>query len=390
MTAGLRDFNRERVLSAIRMGTATSRVDLVRMTGLARSTIAGLVADLIRAGIVVEERVEPGPAATPRSVGRPPLELRVRAREGRVVGIDFGHSHVTVGIGDLNGRLLGSRTAALNVDSSPGDALARAARDLTLLLDELSVSPAEVVGAAMGLPAPVDVSSGRVRSSNILPAWIDWAPGQEFTRLTGLPVLVENDANLGAIGEINAGAAVGLRDVVYVKVATGIGAGLVLDGTLFRGARGTAGEIGHQQVIESGGAVCRCGNRGCLETAVSTVVLPRLLEPTQGPGTTLEDLVGLVNAGDVGATRLIVGAGRMIGRVLANLCNALDPQALIIGGELGRVGDPLLAGVRQALDEYGEPDLVRTLLVRVGALGAQAELLGALVLAGTVPHPAEA
>ena len=167
--------------------------------------------------------------------------------------------------------------------------------------------------------------------------------------------------------------------MIYVKVSSGIGAGIVIDGRLHRGVTGLAGELGHVRV-RSEGAVCRCGNRGCLETVASTDALLDLLRPAHGSELNVRGLVELIADGDAGAQRVVNDAGREIGRVLAGLCNILSPAAVIVGGDLAVVGDPLLTGIREALDRYALPSVRAALELKAGVLGDRAEVLGALAL----------
>ena len=185
------------------------------------------------------------------------------------------------------------------------------------------------------------------------------------SRRLDLPVTVDNDANLGALAEVSLGAARGLTDVIYVMVSSGIGSGLILGGRLHRGATGFAGELGHVYVVEKG-AVCRCGNRGCLETVASTDALLELLRPTHGPGFTLAQMIELLAAGDRAANRVVYDGGRAIGRVLAGFISLLDPQAIILGGELSAAGEPLLNGIRDAIDRYAMPGSPARVEVKAG------------------------
>jgi predicted NBD/HSP70 family sugar kinase len=190
---------------------------------------------------------------------------------------------------------------------------------------------------------------------------------------------VDNDANLGALAEASFGAGRGLSDIIYVRVGSGVGAGLVLGGRLHRGAAGLAGEIGHVQVLADG-AVCRCGNRGCLETVAGEGALRALLRPARGHEVTRREIVELIAAGDLGATRLVNDAGRAIGRLLADLCNAVNPDAVVVGGELGEAGEPLLDGIREAVDRFALPGAAEVVKVVHAQLGERAEVLGALAL----------
>jgi predicted NBD/HSP70 family sugar kinase len=364
------------VLAALRDRHATNRGELCRVTGLARTTVTSLVAELLGDGIVVEGPAEPG---TGRA-GRPAAALTLAPQPQLVVGIDFGHSHCTVGIADSAARVVAECSTPMDVDASADRALAHAAATVHRLVEGLGARRTLVTGAALGLPAPVDLRTGAVGSGNILPGWVDRRPAAELAELLGLPVAVDNDANLGALAEATYGAARGMSDVVYVKVSTGIGAGLVLGGEVFRGSTGLAGEIGHVPV-DPDGAVCRCGNRGCLETVVSVTHVLRLLQPAHREPLDVARVVELVEAGDVGAARVLRDAGATIGRVLADLCNGLNPEALVLGGELSQVGEALLGGVRESIGRSAQPGIVRALRVLAGTLGPRAQLLGAVALA---------
>jgi predicted NBD/HSP70 family sugar kinase len=237
-----------------------------------------------------------------------------------------------------------------------------------------------VINVGMGVPGPLLHVDGTVGSGAILPGWVGVHAGEEMQRRLGLPVVVDNDANLGALAEAMIGAGRGARELVYLKVASGIGAGLVIDGRVHHGAGGTAGELGHLLVDEEG-QVCRCGNRGCLETVAA---VPRLLEQlsrTHGSGLRIEDVVGLAAGGDPGCQRVIADAGRHIGRAVAMLCNLLNPARVIVGGDLSAAGDLLLDPLRAALRRYAIPAAAEAVEVRAGVLGEQAEVRGAVALA---------
>jgi predicted NBD/HSP70 family sugar kinase len=372
----LREVNRLRVIDALRRSGTASRSDLARQTGLSRTTVASVVADLQGHGLVVE--CADNSATTGR--GRPPAMLRLDASAGAVLGVDFGHRHVRVAVGDLSSTVLAERVTELDVD---GDALAALDTAAALAADaiaEAGIASDRIVGATMGIPAPFDRSTGRISSSVMLPSWQALRPAEELAHRLGVPIEADNDANLGALGEVRFGAGRGFDDVLYVKVASGIGAGLVLDGRLHRGATGTAGEIGHIAVLPSG-PVCICGNRGCLEAVAAAGPVLAALRAAHGPHLSLPAMLALVAAGDVAASRVVNDAGRAIGRVLADLCNLVNPSAIVIGGALSLAGEPLLAGVRDALDRYALPGAARVVELKAGVLGARAEVLGALALA---------
>ena len=200
-----------------------------------------------------------------------------------------------------------------------------------------------------------------------------------------MPVKVENDANLGALAELMWGAAKGRTEVAYIKVSTGIGAGLVSDGRLQHGVGGTAGEIGHTLVAD-GGPVCRCGNRGCLETLASSRAIAGLLSDSRREEISSRRLMELCEAGDSAAQRLIGDAGRAIGLAVANLCNLVNPKCVIVGGDLSAAGEVLLGPLRETVRRHAIPSAVEDLEVVAGMLGERAELLGALAL---VMHESE-
>jgi len=191
--------------------------------------------------------------------------------------------------------------------------------------------------------------------------------------------MVDNDANLGALAEYTAGAGRGVSDIVYLKLASGIGAGLVLDGRLHRGVTGIAGEVGHVR-SNPDGRVCRCGNRGCLETVAAAPALVELLRVSHGEELTSADLLRLAEQGDVGVRRVFADAGRSVGEAIAPLINAVNPGLVIVGGELSAVGEPLLDGIRTSVERYALPAAAAALEVVPGILGERAEVLGAVAL----------
>lgn len=372
--ATLRELNRLRIVDALRNGAA-SRSQLVRLTGLSRTTVTSLVADLQAAGLVVEQA--DGTASHGR--GRPPSLLRLDPSAGAALGIDFGHTHLRVAVADLASTLLAERSVELDVDLEAARALDAAVRLASKVLDDAGVSHAELVGAGMGLPGPIDRRTGTVGSSVILPGWRGLDAGAELSRRLQVHVEVDNDANLGALAEYAFGAGRGADSLVYVKISSGIGAGLVFGGRLYHGVTGVAGEMGHVQVLQDG-LVCRCGNRGCLETVAATGPLLALLRPVHGADLTVQGLLELVASGDPGARRVVNDAGRAVGRVVADLCNHLNPAAVVVGGEISAAGDPLLAGIREAVDRYAQPGAASAVEIRPAELGDRAEMLGALAL----------
>jgi predicted NBD/HSP70 family sugar kinase len=371
----IRELNRLRVVDALRQSGTASRSDLARATGLSRTTVASLVSDLQSRGLIVEED---GERPQPTGRGRPPVLLRLDAAAGSALGIDFGHSHVRVAVADLASTVLAERFLELDVDDAPEESLDAAADLVAEVLADAGVDGSRVIGAGMALAAPIDRHKG-VLGSTVLPGWAGIQAGEELSRRLEIPVELDNDANLGALAEVSFGAGRGFADVVYVMISAGIGAGLVLGGRLYHGTSGTAGELGHVQVRPEG-AVCRCGSRGCLETVAATGPLLSLLRPTHGADLTLQGLLKHVADGDLPARRVVSDAGRAVGRALADLCNYLNPAAVVVGGDLSPAGEPLLDGIREAIDRFALPGAAEAVEVRAAVLGERAEVLGALAL----------
>jgi predicted NBD/HSP70 family sugar kinase len=371
----LRELNRLRVVDALRRAGTASRTDLARMTGISRTTVATLVSDLQSRGLIVEM---PDARTEPSGRGRPPVLLRLDAAAGAALGVDFGHRHVRVAVADLSSTVLAESLVELDVDSAPEDALDAAAELAADVVTEAGLDGSRIIGAGVALSAPIDLHEG-VLGSTVLPNWAGVRAGEELSRRLEIPVELDNDANLGALAEVSFGAGRGLADVVYVMMSAGVGAGLVLGGRLYHGATGIAGELGHVQVRPDG-AVCRCGSRGCLETVASTGALLSLLRPTHGVELTLGAMLELVADGDLPARRVVNDAGRAVGRALADLCNYLNPAAIVVGGELSLAGDALLDGVREEIERYSLPGAAAAVEVRAGILGDRAEVLGALAL----------
>jgi predicted NBD/HSP70 family sugar kinase len=371
----LREHNRRRVVEALRDRGTASRAELARVTGLSRSTVSTLVAELQEVGLVAER---PAEADGVTQQGRPPVLLSLDRSAGAVVGLDFGHADVRVAVADLSRTVLAERVVDMDVDHAGATALDAAAGLVAEVLDESGVDHARVLGAAMGLSGPLDHEADTVHRSTILPSWGDLHPGAELARRIDTPAHNANDANLGAIAEVAIGAARGVQDAIYVMVAAGIGAGVIVGGRVMHGAGGTAGELGHVLVNENG-PICRCGNRGCLETVAAAPAIADLLSPTHGPGLTLHRVVELVEEGEPGAVRAVTDAGHAVGVAIAALCNVLNPEAIVIGGELSAAGDVLLDPIRTAIARHAIRPAADDVRVLVSELGERAEVLGALI-----------
>lgn len=372
----LRSANRKAVVALLAADGPLSRADISRASGLSRTTVSSLVAELVAAGQVVEtnDRGTPHKGGS----GRPPVLVTLAPGTGVVAGVDLGHRHLRVAVADLAGTVLAETGHAVDVDADGAAALDGAAGLVGELLAAEGLAAGDLRSVGMCVPAPLDRRSSRI-GTGILSGWRDVSPAEELGRRLAVPVVADNDANLGALAEHARGAARGSANVVFVKVATGVGAGIVLGGRLHRGATGRAGEIGHVQVGEDG-AVCRCGNRGCLETLVAAPRLLEVLRPAYDEPLTTERVLALEEEGDAGVRRVLSDAGRVVGRALADLCNSLNPEVVVVGGSLG-ASTGLREGIRSAIDRYAQPDTAAAVRVVAAELGPRAELVGALTLA---------
>jgi len=369
----MRDLNRRRIVATLGELGVASRAELARRTGLSRSTVSTIVATLRDEGLVVDHEGD-GRAA---ERGRPPALIALARDAGVAVGIDFGKRHLAVAVADLSHAVLAERRREMPEDYDFKAGLEDAAGLVESVLEEAGAARGDVLGVGMGLPGPIHVPTGSVGSATILPGWAGIRPALEMQERLGLPVLVENDANLGALAEHFWGAGRGASTLAYLKVATGIGAGLVVDGRLFRGAGGTAGELGHT-TVDDAGEICRCGNRGCLETLVGGQAIVGLLSRSRGEDVTMEQVLEAAAAGDAGCRRAISDAGRHIGVALANLCNLFNPELIVVGGTVGASGDLLLEPMRESVRLRAIPSAAEDVRIVPAQLGDRAELLGAV------------
>ncbi len=354
----------------LRDGTPRTKGDLARLTSLARSTITSRVDAMLAAGLL-----EPvGEAAS--TGGRPPTRFALNRSARTVLAVDLGASHATIALCDLGGRVLVDRTVASTIADGPVSVLGRVVDVATDLLAEIDRGLRDVAGVGIGVPGPVEHAAGRLANPPIMPGWHDFDIPAHLGRTFDGPVLVDNDVNLMALGEY--ASAWPTEHLLFVKVATGIGAGIVTDGSLLRGFRGSAGDLGHVQVAGPGSeALCRCGNRGCLEAvAAGPSIAARLRE--QGVDVhTSQDIVDAVNAGDVAALQAVREAGRAIGSVLATCVNLLNPSVIVLGGHLSEAGEYLLAGVREVVYQRSLPLATNDLRIVGTTVGPLGGILGA-------------
>jgi len=348
----LRRTNSERMLSALMEHGALHRAELARICGVSRTTVSTIVADLITGGVVIEvvgDQVAQAGIDASEVDGRARGFLQANPASGTAAGLDFTLERVWCHLTDLSGRTLASEGATAARDTPWQERLTAGLALLDDLLGRAGLDRDSLVGVAIGVPGPLDLQTGVIGPSLPGQAWAGVNVAAEFRRHLAVPVLVDNNTRLEAVAEFTWGAGRGARDVLYLGLSTGIGSGLLVDGNLHHGgARGGGGEIGHLSA-DSTGAVCPCGNRGCLVQYASLPAVLAALAPVLGADAGLDDLLAAAADGQPDAVRVLREAGELTGRVLANICNLLNPERIIVGGELARAGELVLEPIRATL-----------------------------------------
>ena len=367
----LRNQNRERIVATLRLHGRLAQADLARETGLATATVSNIVRELTETGEVLVT-ADGGRRKT----------IRLARKTGYVVGVDYGHRHITAAVSDLSHEILAEQRSSLSGTATAEEGMAAAARLTASALAAAGADRSEVVGAAIGLPAPIERTTHRVGSPSILPGWVGVDAGALATDALDLPVTVsvDNDANLGALAERRWGAGMHTSDLIYLKLSEGVGAGLIIGGRPYAGITGTAGEIGHTTVDEFGD-VCRCGNRGCLETLVSARRVAGLLAETAGQELTIAEIVDRARLGHRAYRRVLEDVGRQVGRSLADVCSVFNPELIVLGGELAQASAILIPAIQQVVDRCGVPSAADAARIVPAKLGARTHVLGAIALA---------
>lgn len=393
----LRLGNRTQVLRLLQVHGSLHRAEIARRVGVSRSTISTIVNELLAEGLVVES-TEVSEPARPQGNGRPGSLLTLNAKAGVAVGVDISYRRLHVVVADLAHNILARPTAGLDPLQGAGAALDTAVTLVRQALSDAGLRANRVLGVGLGVPGPVDRATSTVGLSSNSEGWVGVPAADELARRLKLPVVCDNTGHLGCLGELRWGAGAGCRNLIYVKLAVGVGCGLVFNGEIFHGATGVAGELGHVSIEEDGPA-CRCGNRGCLEAYVGLPAVLSALAPVLGENATAADVVAAARDGNRACLRVLDDTGRVLGRSLAGISNLLNPERIVIGGELAAAGDKLLTPVRVALHRCALPTVAEGLEVTAGQLGDSAGAMGgvALVLQGnrelatdTPPWPAEA
>ena len=365
---------RYRALGALLAGGPLSRAQLARSIGLAPSTITALVRSLMDEGVLIG--VGPAGLADVKRSGPRGMALALNPALLATVGVDFGFRHVRVLICDLHANVLAVEQAELPVTYNKNEGIASAAHLVKDAITSARVERQNVLGAGIALPGPIDINTQRVVDSDILPGW-GGTVADDFARAFNLPALLENDANLAALGEHIWGAGRGQATTITVKFHSGIGAGVIVNGELVSGTHGGAGEIGHI-TIDPRGPLCRCGKRGCLETFAS---VPAILDAmaAKHPDLAVAELIQMLERDDPGALRVVGDAATLVGQVVGSASMLIAPDSVVVVGAMARGGNAVMTPLndavqRQALPGVAAPDVIR------GSLGDRHTALGATAL----------
>jgi len=373
------------VIDLVRSGKAVTRPELERVSGLGRTVVNQRVATAIALGLMVEDSLSPSTG------GRAPRQLRFRSEAGLILVADIGASGMTLAVCDLSAALLEESVVAIDIADGPEPTLSLVESQFDELLNRIAAkNSASLWGIGVALPGPVEFASGRPVAPPIMPGWDGYDVRQRLSQRYGVPVWVDNDVNLMALGELRNGIAHDVSDVVMVKVGTGIGAGLVSSGHLHRGAQGCAGDIGHVEISGSS-VLCRCGKRGCLEAsaggaaierearkAASTGESPYLRDRLASTGSVTGEDVGQGAAlGDGFCADLLDRSAQEVGQALSMLVNFYNPSQIVVAGAVARTGDRYLARVREEVYRRSLPLATRAIHIAPAQLGEQAGVVGA-------------
>ena len=371
-TVGLESDTPGDLLGLIRSGRATTRGELGQITGLARSTIAHRVDALMAAGLVVAV------GGAPSTGGRPASVLGFNGEAGLILSADLGATHSRVAVTNLLAESLAETTAEVDIDSGPEEVLAWLGRTFDELVAETGRPAEDIRGVGIGLPGPVDFDRGVAVNPPIMAGWNEYPVASRFEEVYDVPVLVDNDVNIMALGEYWS-MSPKVEDFIFVKIGTGIGSGLIMGGHLHRGAHGAAGDIGH---VQAGGddVVCRCGNNGCLEASAGGAAIAESLRAKSHDVHGSREVVALVQKGDKDAIRAVRAAGRLVGQVLATMVNLLNPAVIMIGGDMAEAEQPLIAGIREIVYQRSTTLSTQDLQIITSTLGDRAGVTGAAAM----------
>jgi len=362
------------LLQLFRTGAATTRGELQRVTGLARSTLTHRVDALLAGGYLTED----GSVADPRR-GRPATRLRVNDQSTTVLVADLGATHGRLAVSTAAGEVINETVIESAIDKGPSTVLDTVTAELDAMFKR-SGRPAETLrGVGMGVPGPVHWPTGRIARSISMPGWDNYPVGDHLASHYSVPAVVDNDANLLGLGEQRR-IYTGAHLVLFVKIGTGIGASMIMDGELLRGSNSAEGDIGHAKIPGVEETCSSCGEPGCLAATASGRAMVRDLRRLGHAPVTTRDVVHLVRHGDPDAVRIVTAAGRALGDVLSMAVSLLNPDVLVIGGDIAHAYEPFVRGVRGTLLHRTQPLATAHLVIARTRLGDRAGITGAAAM----------
>lgn len=368
----MRELNVSLLIELVRSAGSISRAELARQSQLSAPTVGTIVEQLVERGILVEV------ALAPSNGGRPPVLLSIDATAGYVVGIKLRGDGLTTVVCDLETRVVASLEVPVSLIGEPEMAMHAIVGAVRQVLREARISRSKVLGVGIGLSGVIDTTAGVCISSHLL-QWHNVELESKLRRLLRLPVWIDNDVNTLAVAEKWSGDAKGARHFVTLSIGRGIGLGIVIDRSLYRGAFGSSGEFGHI-IVDSGGPICECGRSGCLEALVGEDSMRHEVGKRLGHDVSREDLIGLVSAGDFVACEVVANAGRKLGLSVANVLTILNPELLIICGEGTELGPTFLDPIVRSVREETFAELGLKIDVKIQSWGDEAWAVGAATL----------
>jgi predicted NBD/HSP70 family sugar kinase len=372
-------FSSAALFQILRDGQPRTKAELVEITGLSRSTIQLRIETLLELGLLapVNDAVSTG--------GRPSAQVALNPTARVVAAVDFGATQASLAITDLVGNILARTSSKIIIAEGPEACLGWMVRTIRSELAAIRLKEADLISIGIGLPGPVEHSTGRPSNPPIMPGWDNFDVPGFVNHHIKATVLVDNDVNMMALGEQKF-AWPEIENIIFLKASTGIGSGIISSGILQRGAEGIAGDIGHVQIARGHSVPCRCGNSGCLEAMAAGPALAQLLTLAgvsfeSKPIATMSDVVAATKAGELAAIQAVRQAGRDIGEVLTTCISVLNPSVIAIGGSLALAGEHLLAGVREVVYARSMPLATEHLTIAQSRAGLDAGIIGSSVMA---------
>ncbi|WP_318609552.1 ROK family transcriptional regulator [Mesorhizobium sp. BAC0120] len=328
---------------------ALSGTQIAKILGLAKSTVSMTLAELRKAGMVVDGAA---PVANRSSgAGRPATAVMLNPEAGTVVGLLIGLEHIQLIVADVSHAVLADKKVELEVDFSPDAAMAIVQRLVREAYEELGISTDTMLGVGVAIGGPVNPTNGRLMRAGAIPTWEGVDVYSLFEAALERPIYADNVSKCWAIAEMMWGAAHGIEDFVYMLVDLGVAGAIVSRGHLIDGVAGAAGEFGHM-TIDPQGDLCRCGNRGCLELYAGFKAATTMASKRFGRPMGIMDVIALARKGDVGCRRLIEDTAEMAGRGLAMVGAAVNPGLILIGGRLAMAGSMFFDPLEASFDKY--------------------------------------